>query len=230
MRFTIKGKLIAGLAATLGLAGLVTYTGYRGLDEAGRTVGIAVNTAQVQAAVIDGKANLLRALAIMRAAELSTDPERIAYLAGAAEETRANNEVALTKTRAGVTIEEGRESLADITAKLASHAKIGLTIMAELKKNSSVVALAEIERNGRRALRASIDRIVTAGAEARRIGAVVAAGALSAHVEQGWAQPQGATAAINLTGLAERTKIARESQAKLAGDLEALLSRSRKAA
>ncbi len=227
MRFTIKAKLAGGFAAVLVLSGLAGAIGYQKLAAAEEAMRFVVSRSEVQAHVLDAKANSIRGISNTRAAVISWDEAQMADFAKRATDNRASALAAMAKAKTYISSEEGRRLFEDLTDKYDKQRALGARVIELTRLNSVGRTWSEIDTTGRpamAALRTEIEAILKdrSGAPGED-GFVLAAADVRAHLERAWGQLQAAAGATSPELLGQRVTAAKQGRDEASRALDEVL-------
>ncbi|KMO27057.1 HAMP domain-containing methyl-accepting chemotaxis protein, partial [Methylobacterium aquaticum] len=224
MRVTIKAKLAGGFASVLVLAGVAGGVGYQGLTAADEAMKFVVSRAEVQAHVLDAKANAIRGISNTRAAVISADDAQMADFSKRAADNRADALAAMAKAKTYISSEEGKRLFDDLSDKYDKQRALGAKVIELTRLNSTARTWTEINTTGRPAmiaLRAELDAL--AKGQAGDAELVRAAASLQVRLERAWGQMQSATGAVTVESLEQRVTAAKQMHEEVSRAMEDLM-------
>ncbi|QRE73434.1 HAMP domain-containing methyl-accepting chemotaxis protein [Methylobacterium aquaticum] len=227
MRLTIKAKLAGGFAAVLVLAGVAGGVGYQKLTAADEAMKFVVGRSEVQALVLDAKANAIRGISNTRAAVISADDAQMADFAKRAADNRADALAAMAKAKTYINSEEGRRLFDDLSDKYEKQRAIATRVADLTRLNSNARTWSEIDTAGRPAtvaLRAELDELVKSRTgEPGGDEFVRATAAVQIRMERAWGQMQSATGALSVAALEQRVSTAKQVREEIARAMDELM-------
>ncbi|MCJ2127068.1 MCP four helix bundle domain-containing protein, partial [Methylobacterium sp. J-077] len=225
MRLSIKAKLAGGFGTLLILAGLAGGVGYLGLMESDRSLEFLRDRAEMQAQVLEAKANAIRSTANMRTAVITVNDAQIEDSLKRALDNRKRAQEAVAKVKAGVSTEEGGRLAQDLEQKYETQVALGNKIVDLARMNANARAWGEIIGVGRPAMAALRTELgaLTAKADEHAIDLTKAVLAFQIPLERAWGRLQAATGAVSVAGLDEHVTDAKRLREEIGRSMENLL-------
>ncbi|NGM38996.1 HAMP domain-containing protein, partial [Methylobacterium sp. DB0501] len=227
MRVTIKAKLAGGFASVLVLAGAAGAVGYQKLTAADESMRFVVSRSEVQALVLDAKANAIRGISNARAAVISADEAQMTDFSKRATDNRADALAALAKARTYISSEDGKRLFEDLSDKYDKQRALGLKVQELTQLNSNARTWTEINTTGRpatAALRTELDALAKGRqGEPGDDELVRTAAAFQVRLERAWGQMQSATGALSVETLDQRVSAAKQMREEISRAVDDLL-------